>query len=169
VDLKVYRRTVLNTGWIEDSQRKLGRPPSFNTEEQADAAAWGPFGDLTIAELAKMRAAGFDPCTDRAAKRVRAASEEAEEEASARADEEYADASPDEREAAKQRMIAAARTRLDDTTTVAIGRILGKSDETVRLDTVSARGKIRSWAAEGGYGNDGDMADALDAALFGAG
>jgi hypothetical protein len=147
VDGKIWRRVVLNTGWREGAEPELGRRPAYNVEEQADARTWIAFGAEVEAELDDMEGARFPNCSDRFAKRVRAAVEEAEDTAEDR---------------------AAALRALDDTTMVAIGKILGVSDESARLSCRSAEEKLRNMARDGGYSQDGDVSDLAEAILFGA-
>lgn len=147
VEGKVYRRIVLNTGWREGADPSRGRRPAYNVEEQADLRTWPAFEEEVLAELDAMQAAGFDPCCDRAAKRVRAAREAAEDGDADRA----------------------TLQRIDDTTMVAIGRVLGVSDESVRIACRSAEEKLRNLAVDGGYSEDGDVSDLVEAILFGAG
>jgi hypothetical protein len=135
------RTITLNTG-----KGDLGRRPAFNVEEQADAGNWHAFGEQVLERLDEMEADGFPNCADRFAKRVRAALEDAED---------------------RDDWLALAS--LDDITMVAIGKVLGVSDESVRLACRSAEAKLRNLADVGGYSQDGDLSDLAEAILFGAG
>jgi hypothetical protein len=152
VNGRVYRVVTLHQGPLDgryDPER--GRRPAFNVEEQVDAVHWGPFEAQVLTRLDEMEEAGFSNCSDRFARRVRTALEDAED--SAETDE--------ERRAVLQ--------DLDDATLVALGRVLGLSDESIRLSCRSAEAKLRSWADDAGYTINGDVTDLAEAILFGAG
>lgn len=152
VNGRVYRVVTLHQGPLDgrhDPER--GRRPSFTVEEQVDPCHWSPFETQVLARLDEMEAARFSNCADRFARRVRAALEEAED--SAETDEE------------RREVLA----ELDDATLVALGRVLGVSDETVRIACRNAEAKLRTWAEEAGYAQGGDVDDLAEAILFGAG
>jgi hypothetical protein len=146
VDGSVWRRATINTGWREEGDPVRGRRPSFNVEDQADERNWPPFEAALREERRAMREAGHDPCGDRFSKRVRAAREEAEDSVNPLAPQE-----------------------IDDITVVAVGRMIGTSDESIRLTTNDAFAKLRNMARDGGYGETGDVDDLIEALAFGAG
>lgn len=134
----VLRPIILNTG-----RGDLGRRPAFNVEDQATASNWPAFTDQVLERLDELEALGQDTCCDRVSKRVRAAIEDAED---------------------RDDLLALAS--LDDVTMVAIGKVLGISDESVRLACRSAEEKLRNMARDGGYAESGDVSDLAEAILF---
>jgi hypothetical protein len=136
----VLRPVILNTG-----RGDLGRRPAFNVEDQATASNWEAFGEQVLDRLDELEELNQETCCDRVARRVRAAVEEAED---------------------RDDWLALAS--LDDLTTVAIGKVLGVSDESIRLTSRSAEEKLRNMARDGGYSQDGDVSDLAEAILFGA-